>query len=163
MSRWLDLARSTLSPRADSAVSAESPRSDLQEPPIGAIGTNGRGECEEQRVDRGDSPKELEAGEQDHREAEALDADDANEQPAPEPDNLYDLVWRCSDLGIRLEAVDGALMVSGPEAAIEPLDRLLWDNRDVLVRTLSPYREGDPLEDPRSVLLVRATTRGEFN
>ncbi len=76
MSRWLDLARSTLSPRADSAISAESPRSDLQEPPIGTIGTNGRGKCEEQRAGRRSRPEEREAGELEELEAKPLtDAD----------------------------------------------------------------------------------------
>ena len=42
------------------------------------------------------------------------------------PDRLYDIVWRCSDLGIRLEVDDGVLVMSGRGADIEPLAGVLW-------------------------------------
>ena len=58
------------------------------------------------------------------------------------PDRLYDIIWRCSDLGIRLGVDDGVLVVSGREADIEPLAGVLWRANAALVRALTEYRGG---------------------
>ena len=55
---------------------------------------------------------------------------------------LKELIWRCSDLGIRLGVDDGVLVVSGREADIEPLAGVLWRANAALVRALTEYRGG---------------------
>jgi hypothetical protein len=69
-------------------------------------------------------------------------------------------LWACSDAGVVLEVVTPAhsatpvLVVAGPARAVERLRGLVRLNEATVMAALSPYRDGDPLEDPRTVWLA---------
>jgi len=62
---------------------------------------------------------------------------------------VKELLRRCHDLGIELEVVDGVLVISGREAAIEPLADVLWRGNELLIRALQPKAEQPTMQHDR--------------
>jgi hypothetical protein len=46
------------------------------------------------------------------------------------------------------------LVVAGPHQEVERLGPIVRANEAILISALTPYRDGDPLEDPRTVRLT---------